>query len=76
MCRYTRVYLHIFLVYKANISCTHFFSDRLKMNVSGYMTLGRNNYMYVDRNMVDDSYFRLVAEGNRGVYVPLLIAEQ
>ena len=26
--------------------------------------------MYVDRNMVDDPYFRLEAEGNRGVYVP------
>ena len=34
------------------------------------MTLGRNNYMYVDRNMVDDPYFRIEAEGNRGVYVP------
>ncbi|SPZ87361.1 Uncharacterised protein [Sphingobacterium multivorum] len=26
--------------------------------------------MYVDRNMVEDPYFRLTAEGNRGVYVP------
>ena len=26
--------------------------------------------MYVDRNMVDDPYFRIEAEGNRGVYVP------
>ena len=34
------------------------------------MTLGRNNYMYVDRNMVDQPYFRLAAEGNRGIYVP------
>lgn len=58
------------VVYKANISYTHFFSDRLKMSVSGYMTLARNNYMYVDRNMVDTPYFRLAAEGNRGVYVP------
>lgn len=58
------------VVYKANISYTHFFSDRLKMSVSGYMTLGRNNYMYIDRNMVDDPYFRLSAEGNRGIYVP------
>lgn len=58
------------VVYKANLSYTHFFSDRLKMSVAGYMTLGRNNYMYVDRNMVDEPYFRLAAEGNRGVYVP------
>lgn len=58
------------VVYKANISYTHFFSDRLKMSVSGYMTLGRNNYMYVDRNMMDNPSFRLADEGNRGVYVP------
>lgn len=57
-------------VYKANVSYTHFFSDRLKVSVSGYMSLGRNNYMYIDRNMVDEPYFRIAAEGNRGVYVP------
>jgi len=32
--------------------------------------LGRNNYMYVDANMVDQPFFRIAAEGNRGVYVP------
>lgn len=58
------------VIYKANVSYTHFFNDRLKVTVGGYMTLGRNNYMYVDRNMVDEPYFRLTAEGNRGVYVP------
>ena len=26
--------------------------------------------MYIDRNMVDQPYFRLANEGNRGVYVP------
>lgn len=58
------------VVYKANLSYTHFFSDRLKVSVGGYMTLGRNNYMYLDRNMVDNPYFRIAAEANRGVYVP------
>lgn len=58
------------VVYKANLSYTHFFTDRLKVGVSGFMTLARNNYMYVDRNMVDEPYFRLTTEGNRGVYVP------
>lgn len=58
------------VIYKANLSYTHFFNDRLKVTVGGYMTLGRNNYMYVDRNMVDQPYFRLAAEGNRGIYVP------
>ena len=58
------------VVYKANLSYTHFFSDVLKVGASAYMTLGRNNYMYVDANMVDDPYFRIASEGNRGVYVP------
>lgn len=57
-------------VYKANISYTHFFSDRLKVSLGGYMTLARNNYMYVDRNMGDEPAFRLASEANRGVFVP------
>ncbi len=58
------------VAYKGNVSYTHFFNDRLKMSATGYMTLTRNNYMYVDRNMVEDPYFRIASEGNRGVYVP------
>ncbi|THU34189.1 TonB-dependent receptor [Niastella caeni] len=58
------------VVYKANISYSRFITDRLKVGVTFFTTLARNNYMYVDRNMVDDPYFRLANEGNRGVYVP------
>ncbi|MDR2042119.1 MAG: carboxypeptidase regulatory-like domain-containing protein, partial [Tannerella sp.] len=58
------------VVYKANVSYTHFFSDRLRLSAGGYATLARNNYMYVDRNMADQPFFRLAAEANRGVYVP------
>lgn len=58
------------VVYKANVSYSRFITDRLKVGITGYMTLGRHNYMYVDRNMVVDPYFRLSNEGNRGVYVP------
>jgi len=58
------------VVYKANISYTHFFTEKLKASLSGYMNLGRNNYMYVDRNMVKDPFFRLANEDNRGVFVP------
>ena len=58
------------LVYKANASYTKFIQPNLKVGITGYMTLGRNNYMYVDRNMVDDPFFRLANEANRGVYVP------
>ena len=58
-------------LYKANVSYSRFLTDKLKVGISGYMSLGRNNYMYVDRNMVADPFFRLANEDNRGVYVPL-----
>ena len=58
------------VVYKANLNYTHFFSDRLKVSAGAYMTLARNNYMYVDANMVDKPYFTLANEDNRKVFVP------
>jgi hypothetical protein len=57
-------------VYKANFSYNHFFTNKLRVGISAYGTWARNNYMYVDRNMVDQPYFRIVEEDNRGVYVP------
>ncbi|WP_027302699.1 TonB-dependent receptor [Rudanella lutea] len=59
------------VLYKANLSYTRFVTDRLKVSLSGFMSLARNNYTYVDRNMVTEPFFRLANEGNRGVYVPL-----
>ncbi|GAB3964363.1 hypothetical protein GCM10028806_01870 [Spirosoma terrae] len=59
------------VLYKANVSYSRFLTDKLKVGISGYMSLGRNNYMYVDRNMVSEPFFRLANEANRGVYVPL-----
>lgn len=58
------------VVYKANISYNHFFTDRFKMGITFFTTIACNNYMYVDRNMADQPYFRLANEANRGVYVP------
>ncbi|WP_341838701.1 TonB-dependent receptor [Chitinophaga caseinilytica] len=58
------------VVYKANISYNHFFTDRLKAGITFFTTIARHNYMYVDRNMVDNPYFTLANEGGRGVYVP------
>lgn len=57
-------------VYKVNASYSHFFTERFRMSLNGYLTMGRNNYTYLDRNMVDQPYFRIAAEANRGVYVP------
>ncbi|MCI3938368.1 TonB-dependent receptor [Chryseobacterium aahli] len=58
------------IVYKANISYTHFFNERFRAGVAGYMALGRNNYFYYDRNMEANPFFTLNNEGGRGVYVP------
>ncbi|RBQ06950.1 TonB-dependent receptor [Pedobacter miscanthi] len=58
------------VVYKANLSYSKLITDKLKVGITGYATLGRNNYMYIDRNMVANPYFTLPNEGNRGVFVP------
>ncbi|POY38419.1 TonB-dependent receptor [Solitalea longa] len=57
-------------VYKTNASYSHFFNQNFRMSINGYLTMGRNNYTYLDRNMADEPYFRIAAEDNRGVYVP------
>jgi len=59
------------IVYKANISYTHFFNERFRAGIAGYMALGRNNYFYYDRNMKADPFFTLANEGGRGVFVPV-----
>ncbi|MFD2969514.1 TonB-dependent receptor [Sphingobacterium bambusae] len=70
MINYTGEDAKVPTVYKANISYNKFLTDRFKLGLSGYMTLARNNYTYVDRNMVVDPFFRLSNEANRGVFVP------
>jgi len=59
------------VLYKANISYSHFFTPRLRIGVSGYASLGRHNYTYIDRNMATTPFFTLPNEGARGVFVPL-----
>ncbi len=58
-------------LYKANLSYNRFISDRFRVGATFLMSFARNNYMYVDRNMKDDPFFRLANEGNRGVFVPV-----
>lgn len=58
------------IIYKANISYNKLITDKLKVGISGYASLGRNNYMYVDRNMAVNPFFTLSNEDGRGVYVP------
>ena len=57
-------------VYKASLTYNHLFGDKVRIGISGYANYARNNYMYVDRNMVDAPYFRIEQEAGRGVYVP------
>ncbi|WP_240686610.1 carboxypeptidase regulatory-like domain-containing protein [Algoriphagus formosus] len=57
-------------VYKANVMYNKIINNRLRIGINAIASLARNNYMYLDRNMVDDPYFRLENEGNRGVFVP------
>ncbi|WEK69746.1 MAG: carboxypeptidase regulatory-like domain-containing protein [Candidatus Chryseobacterium colombiense] len=59
------------IIYKANFSYTHFFNERFRAGVAGYMALGRNNYFYYDRNMVTTPFITLANEDGRGVYVPV-----
>lgn len=58
------------VIYKANISYNKLITDKFKVGISGYASLGRHNYMYVDRNMAANPFFTLANEDNRGVYVP------
>jgi hypothetical protein len=58
------------VVYKANLSYNRLITTGLRVGITGYASLGRNNYMYVDRNMAAAPYFTLPNEDNRGVFVP------
>lgn len=60
------------VVYKANLSYSKLITSRLKVGLTGYATFGRNNYMYVDRNMAANPYFTLPNEADRGVFVPVM----
>ncbi|WP_425639764.1 carboxypeptidase regulatory-like domain-containing protein [Algoriphagus yeomjeoni] len=57
-------------VYKGNVMYNRVFNNRLRLGINFIASIARNNYMYVDRNMVDQPYFTLDEEGGRGVYVP------
>lgn len=59
------------IIYKANISYSHFFTERFRVGLAAYAAFGRNNYFYYDRNMVDKPFFTLANEDNRGVFVPV-----
>jgi hypothetical protein len=55
---------------KGNISYTHLFNERLSAGINAIVSRTYNNYVYLERNLVDEPYFRIAAEENRGVFVP------
>lgn len=57
-------------VYKGNISYNKFIGSNLRVGANFIASFARNNYMYIDRNMVESPFFTLANENNRGVYVP------
>jgi hypothetical protein len=57
-------------IYKANLSYNKIINSRIRVGVNFMYSYTSNNYTYADRNMVDQAYFTLANEGNRGVFVP------
>ncbi len=58
-------------VYKGNVSYNKFIGNRLRIGANFIAAFARNNYMYIDANMVDEPFFRIDNEANRGVFVPV-----
>jgi len=56
--------------FKANFSYTRLISDRFSVTVNGLISRTWNNYVYQERNLVDEPFFRIEREANRGVFVP------
>lgn len=57
--------------WKFNVSYNKImFNDRLRLGLNFVYTNTYNNYVYLERNLVENPYFRLSNEANRGVFVP------
>lgn len=56
--------------WKANINYNYLPVNWLRFGVNLLYGYTVNNYHYFDRNLVQDPYFRLANEDNRGVFVP------
>lgn len=58
-------------IFKANISYNKIMLDnRLRVGINVLYSYTYNNYVYLDRNLVDQPFFTLDNEGGRGVFVP------
>lgn len=57
-------------IYKANVSYSHFFGDNVRLGANFLYAKTVNNYVYLDKNLVDQPAFTLSNEANRAVFVP------
>jgi len=58
-------------IFKTNLSYNKILlHGKLRMGVNLLYSYTYNNYVYLDRNLVDKPYFNLANEANRGVFVP------
>ncbi|MGY6559871.1 MAG: TonB-dependent receptor [Nitritalea sp.] len=55
---------------KANVNYNKFIGDRFRVGANALFSYTYNNYVYLERNLVEEPFFRLENEGNRGVFVP------
>ncbi len=56
--------------FKANLNYNKFMGERFRLGMNVLYSRTYNNYVYLERNLVDEPYFRLANEANRGVFVP------
>ena len=58
-------------IFKANLSYNKvIMNGKLRLGANMLYSYTYNNYVYLDRNLVDQPYFTLANEGNRSVFVP------
>lgn len=63
-------HLQVPRIYKANLSVNRVLGTHLRLGANLLYSYTTNNYVYLDRNLVDQPYFTLDNEANRGVFVP------
>lgn len=56
--------------FKANINYNKYLNERIRVGLNLVYSNSFNNYVYLERNLVDQPIFRLANEANRGVFVP------
>lgn len=56
--------------FKANINYNKYLNERVRVGLNLVYSNSFNNYVYLERNLVDQPIFRLTNEANRGVFVP------